>query len=126
MDKSNLFHVTHGTKIVDFHEDKLSCIIDKESKNKDICSEFAGSGFEYNLKAAILKKHDGHGVGCRFIVKNDDHVLDYRCAPPNKWVTNLQRNKLLGIADQDDVVLMVCADVWTGDIEKALSEFYTG
>jgi len=121
----DVFEITHQTRILDFHDGKLCCIIDDGADARRICEGFANDGFDYNLKGLILRRPDGHQMGCRLIIKNDGDLRDYRCAPSNEWISELRRSKRIGIADAAGATMMVCDELWTGDIEDVLKRFYS-
>ena len=119
------FTVTHETKLLDFQEGKLCCIIDSDIETMQICEEFINDGFDYNLKGIILRKSDGHQMGCRFILKGDKHFRDYKCTPSNEWISELRKSRRLGVADSAGMTMIICDDLWTGDIENVLKMFYS-
>lgn len=128
----DVFEITHQTRLLDRPDADtgdapraLCCIIDGSPGAAHACEEFADGGFDYNLKGIILRKPDGHQMGCRFILKNRSRLVDYRCAPSNEWIAELRRSKRLGVADPGGNVMMVCDDLWTGDIEDVLRRFYS-
>lgn len=126
----DVFEITHQTRMLDHPAgaggaNRLCCIIDGSPGASQACKEFADGGFDYNLKGIILRKPDGHQMGCRFILKSGDRTADYRCAPANEWIAELRRSRSLGVADQNGNIMMVCDDLWTGDIEDVLARFYS-
>lgn len=123
--QDNTFRITHETRLLDFQGERLCCITDNGGDTRQACEALIRDGFDYNLKGIILKRPDGHQMGCRFVIKNDAHLLDYRCAPSNEWISELRRSRKIGIANSAGVTMMICDDLWTGDIENALKSFYS-
>ena len=121
----DVFEITHKTRMLDFQGGRLCCITDGGDGGRNACESFAGGGFDYNLKGVILRKPDGYQIGCRFVLKNGGYLRDYRCAPPNEWVSALRESRRIGIADPGGDVMLVCEDLWTGDIEGVLKAFYS-
>ncbi len=119
------FAITHEARLLDFQGERLCCLIDSRAETRQACEGFTNDGFDYNLKGIILRRPDGHQMGCRFVIKNDMHTLDYRCAPSNEWISELRRSRRLGIADSAGTTMVVCDDLWTGDIEEVLRMFYS-
>jgi len=119
------FEITHEARVLDFQGGRLCCIVDSSAETRRMCESFVGDGFDYNLKGIILRRSDGHQMGCRFTVKNDRHLADFRCAPSNEWISEMRRTRRLGIVDAAGVTMMVCDDLWTGDIEGVLRMFYS-
>ncbi len=117
--------ITHETELLDFQGKSTCCIIDNSEEAKQVCEIFASKGFDYNLKGIILKKPDGHQMGCRFIIRNDAYMLDYKCAPSNEWISELRRSRKIGIVNASRVTIMICDDLWTGDVENVLKMFYS-
>ena len=121
-----VFEVTHEARMLDVDGESICCIIDDGAEAGRVCKDFVDGGFDYNLKGIILRRHDGHQMGCRFVVKGRKHLVDYRCAPANDWISELRRSRRLGIASSaGPTVMMVCDDLWTGDIEGVLEAFYS-
>ena len=118
------FEVTHEARILD-QDGPLCAIIDHDPDCRQACARLLESGYEYNLKGAILRSHDGHRMGCRYVLRNGSEYLDYKVAPSNEWISQLRRSKKIAIADTSGVPVMVEEGLWMGDVEEVLRRFYS-
>lgn len=118
------FEVTHEARILD-HDGPLCAIIDHDPDCRQACARLLESDYEYNLKGAILRSHNGHRMGCRYVLRNGSEYLDYRVAPSNEWIAQLRKTRKIAIADTSGSPVMVEENLWMGDIEEVLRRFYS-